>query len=250
TRGVNVWCAAGKGTFGTDELVNRIRAVGLEKIVSHKKLILPQLSAPGVAAHEVKKQSGFQVVYGPVRSSDIREFLKAGMNTTPEMRQVRFDLVDRLVVVPVEIVEWSPYFFLLGLVMLGLSGLTCMGYEMSSLWTRGFNIFMILLVAFLGGSILGPALLPWLPGTAFSIKGLCVGLALWSILVPVLDLSSDVWAALPLILSITSFMAMNFTGCTTYTSQSGVKREMRYAIPAQILLLVVGMFLWVKFGIV
>ena len=26
THGINVWCAAGKGTFGTDELVNRSRS--------------------------------------------------------------------------------------------------------------------------------------------------------------------------------------------------------------------------------
>jgi len=51
TKGVNVWCAAGKGTFGTKELVSRIRLVSLERIVNHKRLILPQLGATGVAAH-------------------------------------------------------------------------------------------------------------------------------------------------------------------------------------------------------
>ena len=53
TKGVNVWCAAGKGTFGTKELVNRIKLVLLEKVVNHKRLILPQLGATGVAAHNV-----------------------------------------------------------------------------------------------------------------------------------------------------------------------------------------------------
>jgi CO dehydrogenase/acetyl-CoA synthase gamma subunit (corrinoid Fe-S protein) len=51
TAGINVWCAAGKGTFGTDELVRRIEAVGLHQVVDHRLLILPQLGAPGVAAH-------------------------------------------------------------------------------------------------------------------------------------------------------------------------------------------------------
>jgi CO dehydrogenase/acetyl-CoA synthase gamma subunit (corrinoid Fe-S protein) len=36
TKGVNVWCAAGKGTFGTDELVSRINAVGLGEIVERQ----------------------------------------------------------------------------------------------------------------------------------------------------------------------------------------------------------------------
>ena len=45
---INVWCAAGKGTFGTDELVRRIEATGLRQIVTARKLILPQLGALAV----------------------------------------------------------------------------------------------------------------------------------------------------------------------------------------------------------
>ena len=75
THGINVWCAAGKGTFGTDELVNRIQVTGLKDIVNHRTLILPQLAAPGVAAHQVRKRSGFKVEYGPVRAEDLPEYL-------------------------------------------------------------------------------------------------------------------------------------------------------------------------------
>ena len=47
TKGINVWCAAGKGTFGTEELINRIRKTGLSSVVTHHRIILPQLGAPG-----------------------------------------------------------------------------------------------------------------------------------------------------------------------------------------------------------
>ena len=47
TKGINVWCAAGKGTFGTEELLRRIAAVRLGEVVSHRRLVLPQLGAPG-----------------------------------------------------------------------------------------------------------------------------------------------------------------------------------------------------------
>ena len=97
TKGINVWCAAGKGTFGTDELIDRIELTGLAGIVSHRTLILPQLGAPGIAAHEVVKRSGFKVVYGPVRASDLPAFLEAGMKASPGMRKVRFALTDRAV---------------------------------------------------------------------------------------------------------------------------------------------------------
>ena len=71
THGVNVWCAAGKRTFGTRELLRRIEAVKLGEVVSHRKLILPQLGASGVAAHEIKKYSNFTVEYGPVRAEEV-----------------------------------------------------------------------------------------------------------------------------------------------------------------------------------
>jgi len=48
-----------------------------------------------------------------------------------------------------------------------------------------------------------------------------------------------------LIPAISAFTAMNFTGSTTYTSLSGVKKEMRYAIPAQIIVVLVGFSLWI-----
>jgi len=103
TKGINVWCAAGKGTFGTAEMINRIGMAGLGRIVSHHTIILPQLGAPGVAAHEVRKQTGFSVVYGPVRAADIKDFLKSDMKATREMREVRFGFLDRLVLTPVEV---------------------------------------------------------------------------------------------------------------------------------------------------
>ena len=89
TKGINVWCAAGKGTFGTDEIVNRVFATHLKEVVTQRKLILPQLGAPGVAAHEVKKRTGFWVEYGPVRAADLPEYLKTH-KATPQMRKVEF----------------------------------------------------------------------------------------------------------------------------------------------------------------
>jgi CO dehydrogenase/acetyl-CoA synthase gamma subunit (corrinoid Fe-S protein) len=71
TQGINVWCAAGKGTFGTAELIKRIEACRLNEVVTTRILILPQLGAPGVAAHEVKRHTGFRVEYGPIRAEDL-----------------------------------------------------------------------------------------------------------------------------------------------------------------------------------
>ena len=52
TMGVNVWCAAGKRTFSTEEVIRQVNGVGLDKLVTHRELILPQLGAPGVSAQK------------------------------------------------------------------------------------------------------------------------------------------------------------------------------------------------------
>ncbi len=88
TDGVNVWCAAGKGTFSTKELTASVLNVDLDKIVSHRRLILPQLGAVGVSAHEVKEATGFRVQYGPVRATDIKQYLGSGRKATDEMRRI------------------------------------------------------------------------------------------------------------------------------------------------------------------
>lgn len=103
TRGINVWCAAGKRTFSTCEVVRMIRDVGLDKIVNHRELILPQLSAAGVSAHEVKRQGGFKVVFGPVRARDIETFMTQGKNADDSMRTVTFSLRERFVLTPLEL---------------------------------------------------------------------------------------------------------------------------------------------------
>ncbi len=161
TKGINVWCAAGKGTFGTDEIEERVRATGLKEVVDHRRLVLPQLGAPGVCAHEVKRRTGFTVEYGPVRAEDLPAYMAAG-KVTPEMRQVRFNLRDRAVLVPVEMKNyllWAVLAAILASLLLGWAGLAAV------------------VVLFLTGTVLFPLLLPVLPVKAFSAKGFILGAA-------------------------------------------------------------------------
>jgi acetyl-CoA decarbonylase/synthase complex subunit gamma len=43
---------------------------------------------------------------------------------------------------------------------------------------------------------------------------------------------------------VASFAAINFTGCTTFTSVSGARREVRVAVPIQAGLAGLGVVLW------
>jgi len=252
THGINVWCAAGKGLFGTDEVVRQVEAVGLSARVSHRKLVLPQLAAPGVAAHEVKRRTGFRVVYGPVRAADIPTFLAARMTATPEMRQVRYGWRDRAILIPVEVVTGAKYPIVAAAALALLSALAARGTSLAGAVSVGTAAAALTFVAFLAGSALGPLLLPWLPGRAFALKGAILGLLVAAALAAVgwpgaaFGVSWLRVAAWTLLLpALTSFVLMNFTGSSTFTSLSGVLREMRVAVPLQIGAALLGIGLWV-----
>ncbi len=247
TKGVNVWCAAGKGTFGTDEIIRRVQMVDLKSLVKHRRLILPQLGAPGVSAHLVKKGCGFSVVYGPVRASDLPDFLNAGMQATPAMRRVSFTLLERTILTPVEISMLRWQILYVALALLFLAGIGNHIYSFSAAWTRGSAAIFTGMNGLLTGSVLTPILLPWLPGRAFSLKGVWTGAVFALLLCLSLFSGSGLLNQLALFLQVTaisSFTAMNFTGSSTYTSPSGVEKEMRIAIPCQLAAAGLAMILW------
>lgn len=220
TKGINVWCAAGKGTFGTEEVIKAVQSTDLASKVEGRTLILPQLAAPGVSAHEVRKGCGFKVEYGPVRAEDLPSYLDSG-ECTEEMRTVRFDLKDRLVLAPVEIrnYRWWMLLLLLAAVFVPFYG-------------------PLALALTLAGIFLFPALLPYLPGKDLSLKGMVLGavaatpFALYQLL---LWTGGFVIAAViaEYLLAITwlGYLGLNFTGSTTFTSRTGVRREIFAYIP-------------------
>ena len=252
TKGINVWCAAGKGTFGTNELIRQIEAADLKDRLSHRRIILPQLGAPGIAAHTVKAKTGFNVKYGPVRASDIKDYIAGGYKTDEDMRQVRFNMMDRLILTPVELVNSIKYFVAVAIIFLAISGLHPGGYSFRIIQERGFRSLVLLGSAYLAGAFFTPLLLPWLPGRYFAGKGIVMAILGFILLVllkvaqgNILSLAS--WFLL--MTGISSFLAMNFTGASTYTSLSGVKKEMRIFLPIQIASTGIGfvLFILVKF---
>lgn len=251
TKGINVWCAAGKGTFNSREIAKMTSLTGLEYKVKHRTLILPQLSAPGVSAHEVTKLCGFKVIYGPVRARDIPEFIDAGFKASPSMRHVEFSLKDRIILTPVEIVMGLKYIIIISAGLMILSGIGVDGYSIRVIKDIGIPSALIFTGAFIGSVFLGSALLPWLPGRAFAVKGLIVGVLMVIIEAVFCNMGSGIiynklmiasWVFI--IPALSSFVVMNFTGATTFTSLSGVLYEMRYALPAQIGAALIGFTLW------
>lgn len=244
TFGINVWCAAGKGTFGTGEIVKRVKSTGLAAVVTHRILILPILGAPGVAAHKVAERTGFRVRYATIRASDLPDYLDNGMVTTPAMRQLTFTLRERLALTPIELVtaaKWAVPIVASIVLLPVLSG-------------DEFSLAAVMPPLALGagtllaGAVAAPVLLPWLPGRSFAMKGAVAGGCLVVLLIWA-DSGTTAWlevAALFLAVTpVTAFLTLNFTGSTPFTSRSGVKKEMRFALPLMALSLLAGIFLWI-----
>ena len=280
TKGINVWCAAGKGTFGTKELINRIKLTKLDLIVTHRKLIVPQLGATGISAYLVKEGTsniqsgtaiaspmvqpninslnfepskinlnrGFNVLFGPVRASDIKGFINNGYKSTKEMRKVTFNFSDRVKLTPVDFV-YARYKLLAAFALVFvLSGLNKSGISINQALDKGLSAILNIFLAYITGIIITPILLPYIPFKKFAFKGLVCGFLLSFILLYFNRLGNnyfEITSWFLLISGISSFMAMNFTGASTFTSLSGVKKEIRIAVPVQISFALVGLILLV-----
>lgn len=246
TKGINVWCAAGKRTFGTCNLVKSIKENSLELLVNHRRIIVPQLAAPGVSGFKVKEQTGFNVLFGPVRAADIHRFIVAGYKATPEMRKMVFPFHERAKLIPVDL-QYRKFQLLLLLVgLFFLSGLDRTGFIFEKMFETSIPPIITITGAYLAGIVLAPLFLPWIPFKSFSIKGAFWGLAITVILLFLFKISLLEGVGIGLIgISISSFMMMNFTGSSTFTSLSGVKKEMETAVPLQITFALTGLILFI-----
>lgn len=242
TKGINVWCAAGKGTFGSDEIISRVRESKITDRIKHRTLILPLLGAPGCSYVKIKKETGFRIVYGPVYASDIKAFLSNGLKTTPQMRNVGFTLFERLALIPMEFFPALKYLFY-ALIYIYLIHLIYSGFSFSNAIANSLPVSGALLMSLFTGCILAPAVITWLPFRSFTLKGALLGLFGQAVY---LHFTQSVMTPLEIIGSFfvftafSAYLTFNFTGSTTFTNPSGVKKEMRLFLRPIILMSVIG----------
>ncbi|MBW2272259.1 MAG: 4Fe-4S dicluster domain-containing protein [Deltaproteobacteria bacterium] len=148
SRGVNVWCAATGGLLTNHDVVSVVKTSGIEELVDHRELILPQLAATGVEGRVVRKKTGWRVVWGPVDAAAIPAFLDGGGVKTPAMGRVTFPLGQRLEMAvawafPISLLALPVAFFSTSTALL-LAGLTWAhaivlfaGFPLYESWLRG-----------------------------------------------------------------------------------------------------------------
>lgn len=96
SRGINVWCAAAGGHLTNHEVISVLKTSGIEELVEHRQVILPQLAATGAEVKTIKEKTGWAVIWGPVYAKDIPVFMKNKMKVDRKKRQVKFPLIQRL----------------------------------------------------------------------------------------------------------------------------------------------------------
>lgn len=240
TGGVNVWCAAGKGSFSAKAVIKSMQHTALNFFAPSAPLILPQLSASGVNANELAAASGRRVLFGPVYARDIPLFIESGFKKDASMRRVHFSAAERAVLIPVELMH-TIKFQLMAIVLPLFISLPV---------NEGFFSRVILYAAYLEGSlllsvILFPLLLPFLPGRFFSVKGTVLHV-IWTVFFCMLtwkQLSGPGLFIVPLFFlagGVSAYITMNFTGSSSFTSQRGVELEVKRSIPPILVSIVLG----------
>lgn len=148
SRGINVWCAAAGGHFTNHSVISILKTSGIEDLVDNKTVILPQLAATGIEAKEIKKKTGWNVVWGPVYARDIPLFIKKELKKTSDIRQVKFNLIQRfemavawafpisVVTVIIIISFWRQAVPYLILMIWGLSLLIFLAFPLYSRWLQ------------------------------------------------------------------------------------------------------------------
>lgn len=138
SRGINVWCAATGGLFTNHDVISVLKTSGIEQLVDHRKVILPQLAATGVDAKEVRKKTGWKTIWGPVYAQQIPAFIENKLHKTPEMREVEFPLSQRIEMA----VAWAfPISIVLALILIPFWREPIFALSLL-VWVLSFLIFM------------------------------------------------------------------------------------------------------------
>ena len=164
------------------------------------------------------------------------------------MRTVTFNTIARVILVPVELAHLPKPSLWILLATFLISGIGTHVFSFSAAWIRGTMLVVAYAAGILAGAVATPVLLPWIPGRSFAVKGAIIGVLSAAGIVALFRSDLQILGALALMLcttAVSSYLAMNFTGSTPFTSPSGVEKEMRKAIPLQAAALLLAMVAWI-----
>jgi 2-polyprenyl-3-methyl-5-hydroxy-6-metoxy-1,4-benzoquinol methylase len=248
TAGINVWCAARGTHFSTDDVIHMVRLAGLQGVVTHRELILPQLAAAGMDINSIRDRTGFRVRYGPVRIRDLSEWmsLERPRPKPREMATVSFNLRERMEMTVAHIpflfaaLLWKPFLA----IVVGLLGINALLF---ALFPTVFGmaippslgvvaLLLQFLLALFGNALVLGLVFPILPSKgnsfirrALGLSGITLPVALlimivisahWTVLVS--------WMVAQFVLSVS--LTMDFAGMTPVSDPKVIREEYPFLI--------------------
>jgi ferredoxin len=160
SKGINVWCAAGGGLLNAHSVISVLKTSRVAERVDHRRLILPQLSAPGIDVARVEQETGWACTFGPVYAEDVPAYLAADLKKTDDMRRTRFPLGARMEMA----VMWAGPMSLLAGIPVAIFRLPALPGVLALIWT-----FSVFLFAFYD------PVMRYVPGSAGLIKTALLG---------------------------------------------------------------------------
>jgi|GEM_PF-70854 len=153
SNGINVWCASCGGELNTQSIIRALKICRLSDKVSHRRLILPQFSAPGIDIRRLQQETGFNSVFGPAYAKDIPTFIEKGRKKSPDMCLAKYPLAFRLeMLMSMNTLLWA----VIAAVLLIIN----------PAWSFVFSLL------FWGAGIVLYGGYPWIPGSSGWLKGL------------------------------------------------------------------------------
>lgn len=217
TKGINVWCAAGKGQFSAQEIIKKAGQCGLLATEPRLRVVLPKLCLSGVNLTELR-QNGIVPIIGPVYAKDVPAFLEEGRLRQRFDEIVDFGLRSRVFTALPTAVQF--FFYFLGVYVVSL------GYLSHSLiWIAT------------GLAFLYPVLFPWLPGRLFSVKGLSLALFISILNFIFHDGGLAELALVTVFIFATSvFIGLSYTGNSAVSNYTSVRKETARFLPVVVIL--------------
>ncbi len=173
-------------------------------------------------------------------AKDIKAYLNSGRRKTQEMREIKFSMLDRLILTPREIIPAINKFIIFAAIMLLFFGIQPTDILFKSAWVYGETFLLLGLASIISGSFITPVFLPFIPFRSFALKGWITGMLLTALVIfqfntPELKNILIFTAAVLFFPMASSYLALQFTGSTTFTNMSGVKKELKTALPVYLI---------------
>ena len=244
TKGINVWCSAGKGQFSAGNIIRQLNRYDNNIIYTNDKLeiVLPKLSLSGVSIPKLKSYS-IKPIIGPVYARDLPEYLDNQPLRDRVNDKFKFSFTDRLFTLAPSVIQFTKYLILM--------------FAALFVWHYFFNTgiyWQVLPIGILFG-ISYIILFPLLPTKKFAIKGLTLFLFFGLMLFYYFINTSHAMDTLTLLfylsfMSATSiFFSLYYTGNSGVSNYSLVKKEVIHFLPVSAVLYIAAITFIIIIGV-